>query len=102
MIAQLRRFTDRLVDDRVEGDGTANELALNRLCLREFGSREPQSGSKSARDFGRERSEQRGQASWSVTGIGGGEYQSGTNDADYDLAAPTDGKQKSGICINPA
>src|SRR6516162_846576 len=102
MIAQLRRFPDRLVDDRVEGDDAADELPSYSLGVVEIGSGQPQRAGKSAGNLGRGGREQRSQAPRGVAEIGGGEYHSGTNDADDDLAPSTDGQQESGIRIHPA
>jgi hypothetical protein len=34
--AELRRFAERLLDDRVEGDGAAHEIDPNRSSVREI------------------------------------------------------------------
>jgi hypothetical protein len=98
----LRGFPDRLVDDRVEGDDARDKLPSHRLDVIEIGSGDRQRPSKSTGNLGGNGREQRSQAPRGVAEIGGGKYHSGANDTDDDLAAPTDGKQEGGICIDPA
>ena len=51
MVAELRRFPERLVDDRVERDNPSYELAPNWLSIREIGSGQRQCVGKPARDL---------------------------------------------------
>ena len=102
MIAQLRRFPDRLVNDRVERDDAADEFPSNPLDVVKIGSGDRQRVDKSVSNPGRSGREQPSQAPRRVAEIGGGEEDAGANDANDDLASAANGEQEGGICIDPA
>ena len=70
VVAQLRRLTERLVDDRVERDDLADEFAPDRLGVLEFGSGSDQCAGEPAGDLGRNRGEQGGKPTPGAAKIG--------------------------------
>ena len=90
MIAELGGLPDRLVDHRIERDDPPDELASDRLRLRQAWPGQRQGAGKSARDFGRQAREQRGQPALGAAEIGPGEDDAGAHDADADLARAGD------------
>ncbi len=94
VVAQLRGFAERLVDDRVERDDPADELAPDRLGVLEFGSGSDQCAGEPAGDLGRNGGEQRGKPAPGAAEIRYGEDDAGADDADADLAGAVDGEHE--------
>ena len=90
MVAQLAGLADRLVDDRIERDDPADELASLGLRVRQLRPRQRQHAGKSARDLGRQIREGRCQPALGAAEIGAGENDAGAHDADADLAGAGD------------
>ena len=101
MIAKLGGLAERLVDDRVECDDAANELAPHRLGFFKSGSGDRQGAGEAAGDLGRNGGEQGGQAAPRAAEIGSGENDAGADDADADLADAVDGEQE-GLTVRAA
>ncbi len=95
MVAELRGFTHRLIDGRVERDDPAQEFAPDRLGPLEFAAGNRQRVGETVGDFGRELSEYHCHPSPRAAEIGPGEDDASADDADADLAGPVHGKHES-------
>ena len=98
MVPELGGLADRLVDHRVERNDTPDELAPHWLRLRKLGSRQRQSTSEPAGNFGGEGGEQGGQPALRATEIGSRQHDAGGDDANADLGAADDGEHK-GVAV---
>jgi hypothetical protein len=95
VIANLRRFADRLVDGGIEGNDTADEVAPNGLRIGLAGPCCLQCSSELGHDSGGKACEQRGQLTAGVAAIGPGENNAGGDDADADLGDAANGERES-------
>ena len=102
MVANFRRFPERLVDHRIEGNDATNEFATNRHRVVEFASHGRQCADNAGGDPRRQVSEPRGEPALGAAKIGAGENDTGADDADADLAGPGNGKPEGIVGIDAA
>jgi hypothetical protein len=94
-VAQLRRFTDGLVDRGIERDDSPNELTSNGLRVRQLATGCRQSRDKLTRDLLRQRSENGSEPPPRASKIGCAENDAGAGDANADFARSRHGKHES-------
>ena len=102
MVANFRRFPERLVDHRIKGNDVTNERATNRHRVVEFASPGRQCADNACDDPRRQISEPRGKSALGAAKIGARENDTGADDADADLAGPGDGDPERIVGIDAA
>ena len=101
MSAELRRFSERLVEDRVERKDAPHELDPNRLSVREIRSGQCKCVGKPLRDLGGKDREHSGEPALGATQISSREYDASRDDADADLAATGHGQHEDLVIRTP-